>query len=147
MIYVPLALTFFGILTFVFIVYHSKKTAPIVRVLDIEKFNEKFVAGNKALVNGNVEGLKDGINFFIDSLNFSGEFLSPMQKAIRELYCALSHHDRADTKGPWNRDLSGYGVMSWKSDLYDRDEALRRAWPHINAINQELVSRGYGWKY
>lgn len=115
--------------------------------LNLEAFNEKFVSGNKALSQGNADGLKTGISLLIDSLAFAGPYASDMKCAIEALYCALSHHDRADTKGPWNRDLSGYGVMCWKNDLYDRDSALRQAWPHIESINRQLKSKGLGWKY
>jgi hypothetical protein len=114
--------------------------------LNIQDFNEKFVAGNKALAAGNTEGLNKGISLFIESLSVAGPFAARMKSAIEALYCALSHHDRADTKGPWNRDLSGYGVMSWKNDLYDRDEALQRAWPYINSVNEELKKEGLGWR-
>jgi len=41
--------------------------------------------------------------------------------------------------------LSGYGLWSWKNDLYDRDTALREAWPHIEAINESLKAKGLGW--
>lgn len=114
--------------------------------LNVQVFNEKFVAGNNALTAGNTEGLKVGIGLFIESLSVAGPFAGRMKSAIEALYCALSHHDRADTKGPWNRDLSGYGVMSWKNDLYDRDEALQRAWPNIDSVNRELAVSGLGWR-
>ena len=115
--------------------------------LNITEFNEKFVSGNKALAAGNTEGLKTGIGLFIESLSVSGNFGPEMKKAIEFLYRALSHHDRADTKGPWNRDLSGYGLFSWKNDLWSRDTALRNAWPHIDKVNRELKSKGLGWNY
>lgn len=115
--------------------------------LNVQVFNEKFVAANKALTAGNAEGLKTGISLFIESLSVAGPFAGRIKCAIEELYCALSHHDRADTKGPWNRDLSGYGVMSRKNDLFDRDEALHRAWPHIDSVNRELMVDGLGWRY
>lgn len=115
--------------------------------LDLPAFNLKFIAANKALTGGNTDALKAGIGLLIESLVDAGEFAPRIVSAIRELHCALSHHDRADTKGPWNRDLSGYGLFSWKNDLYDRDDALRRAWPHINSINEELKTRGLGWHF
>ncbi len=115
--------------------------------LDLETFNQKFVAGNKALTLGNTDGLKTGIALFIDGLDCAGEFAAELIPAIQALHSALSHHDRADTKGPWNRDLSGYGLFSWKNDLYDRDTALRSAWPHIDAINKKLKLKGLGWDY
>jgi len=119
----------------------------VVPPSDVTKFNQKFVDGNNALSLGTTSGLRDGLSIFIESLDDAGEFRSRMISAICELRCALSHHDRANTKGPWNRDLSGYGVMSWKNDLYDRDQALRRAWPHIESINTELKSQGLGCLY
>lgn len=115
--------------------------------LNLAAFNEKFVAANKTLAHGNTEALKGGIVFLIESLDYAGEFTEGVMHAIRELRCALRHHDRADTKGPWNRDLSGYGVLSWKNDLYDRDAALARAWPHLESINNELKARGLGWNF
>jgi len=114
---------------------------------DVQSFNQKFVEANKALATGNTEGLKAGIGFLIESLSVSGLFASETKKAIEALYGALSHHDRADKKGPWNRDLSGYGLSSWKNDLYDRDDALRQAWPHIESINNKLKEEGLGWDY
>ena len=113
----------------------------------LERFNDLFVRANKALARGNTEGLKDGIGLLIEALPSAGEFRREVAAGISELRCALSHHDRADTKGPWNRDLSGYGVMSWKNDLYDRDVALRRAWEHLGPVNDQLRSRGLGWNY
>ena len=112
---------------------------------NLTQFNEKFVAGNEALAQGDSEGLKTGIKLFIESLSVSGPHNVPLRKAIRHLYSALSFHDRADTKGPWNRDLSGYGILSWKADLCDRDKALEQAWPYIYSINQDLKSELLGW--
>jgi len=115
--------------------------------LDLTRFNRKFVEGNQALALGNTDGLKTGLTLLIESLEFAGPFAKRLVPAIKSLRCALSHHDRADTKGPWNRDLSGYGLFSWKNDLYDRDTALREAWPNIESINRELKSQGLGWSY
>ena len=115
--------------------------------LDPGSFNKAFVAANTALTRGDAEALKTGLSLLIDSLAVSGGFTTRVIDAISELRCALSHHDRADTKGPWNRDLSGYGVVSWKNDLYDRDDALRRAWKPISSINNELRAQGLGWQY
>ena len=115
--------------------------------LNLHAFNLKFIAANKALTGGNTDALKAGISLLIESLDEAGEFAPHVVSAIQELHCALSHHDRADIKGPWNRDLSEYGVSSWKKDLYDRDDALRRAWPHIETINNALKSNGLGWHY
>ena len=114
--------------------------------LQLQPFNEKFVSANQELAKGNTEGLKAGIGLLIESLKFSGSHSGNIRGALRELYCALSHHDRADTKGPWNRDLSGYGLLSWKNDLWDRDHALMRAWPHIEVVNGRLKDQGLGWK-
>jgi len=119
----------------------------VPKPLDLAAFNDKFVAANNTLARGNTEALKEGIRLLIESLDYAGEFTSGVVNSIRELRCALSHHDRADTKGPWNRDLSGYGVIAWKNDLYDRNMALARAWPHIESINNELKARGFGWRY
>lgn len=113
--------------------------------LNLAEFNEKFVAGNNALARGDSDGLKTGIKLFIESIPVAGLNSRPLRKAIRHLYTALSFHDRADTKGPWNRDLSGYGIVCWKTDLCDRDEALKHAWPYIESINNDLKSRGLGW--
>lgn len=115
--------------------------------LDLQEFNRRFVAANEALRKGNTDGLKEGICLLMDALEVSGDYTTDVIPALRFLRCALSHHDRADTKGPWNRDLSGYGLFSWKNDLYDRDEALRRAWPHIKKINESLREEGLGWNY
>ncbi len=115
--------------------------------LDIDKFNEKFVAANQALTGGNTEALKSGIGLFIDALPVAGHFTPRLVMVIQILRCALTKHDRADTKGPWNRDLSGYGLFAWKNDLYDRDAALGKSWEHISSINNELKSMGLGWKY
>lgn len=115
--------------------------------LDLIRFNEKFVEGNQALALGNTDGLKTGLTRLIEALEFAGPFTKRLVPAIKSLRCALSHHDRADTKGPWNWDLSGYGLLSWTKDLYDRDTALREAWPHIESINRELKSKGLGWSY
>ena len=90
-------------------------------------------------------GLKEGIALFMDAVSFSGPYTKDLVSALRYLRCALSKHDRVDTKGPWNRDLSGYGVWSWKNDLWDRDTALKKAWPHIQTINNKLVEEGLGW--
>jgi hypothetical protein len=120
---------------------------PVNFAFDREEFNVLFVAGNQELATGTTSGLEVGLRLFIKSLAVAGPFGPRMREAISELRCALSHHDRADTKGPWNRDLSGYGVLSWKADLYERDEALQRAWPHIESINEELKSSGLGWRY
>jgi len=114
---------------------------------NLPAFSLRFIAANKALTGGNTDSLKAGISLLIESLDDAGEFAPRIVSAVRELHCALSHHDRADTKGPWNRDLSGYGLFSWKNDLYDRDDALRRAWPHIQSINEELKLKGLGWHY
>jgi len=125
------------------------RTTPVIHggPLDMKAFNEKFVAANQALRGGDSNALKAGIGLFIEALSVAGPFAPRLADAIQELYCGLSHHDRADTKGPWNRDLSGYGVMSWKNDLYTRDVALGRAWTHISSINKELKAQGLGWSY
>lgn len=115
--------------------------------LNLQDFNRLFVEANQALTKGNTEGLKAGLGLFIEALAVAGDYAEELVPAIVSLRCALSHHDRADTKGPWNWDLSGYGVFSWKNDLYDRDEALQKAWPHIEVINNGLRSRGLGWIY
>jgi hypothetical protein len=109
------------------------------------KFSEKFVAANEALARGDSDGLKAGIKLLIEGLSVAGPHSLPLRKAIRHLYSALSFHDRADSRGPWNWDLSGYGILSWKADLCDRNEALRQAWPYIEAINKHLQSTGLGW--
>lgn len=113
--------------------------------LNLELFNERFISANRALSEGNTDGLKNGIGLMIDSLEVAGEFARDVIPALRFLRCALSRHDRADTKGPWNRDLSGYGLYSWRNDLYDRDSALQKAWPHIKAVNDALREQGLGW--
>ena len=115
--------------------------------LDLSEFNRLFVSANKELAKGNTEGLKNGIGLLIQALEVAGDYAQELCPAIRDLRCALSHHDRADTKGPWNRDLSGYGLWAWKNDLWDRESALQQAWPHIEAINKDLVSKGLGWNY
>lgn len=115
--------------------------------LDLQIYNERFIAANKELAKGNTDGLKAGIGLLIQCLEVAGDYAQELAPAIGHLYCALSYHDRADTKGPWNRDLSGYGIHSWRNDLYDRDTALRNAWTHIEAINDSLKSQGLGWNY
>ncbi len=115
--------------------------------IDLPEFNAKFIAANQALAKGNTEGLKDGIGLLIDSLSVAGDFADRIGTAIQHLYCALSHHDRADTKGPWNRDLSGYGLFSWSNDIWDRNDALLRAWSFISSVNDELKIHDLGWKY
>jgi hypothetical protein len=115
--------------------------------LDLKLFNERFVSANQALSEGTTDGLKKGISLMVDSLEVAGEFARDVIPALRYLRCALSHHDRADTKGPWNRDLSGYGLYSWWNDQYDRDKALRLAWPHILSVNRSLNEQGLGWSY
>ncbi len=89
----------------------------ISKPLNLEAFNRKFVEANMALSRGNTVALKEGITFLIDSLDVAGEYTPDVIAALSELRCALSHHDKADKKGPWNRDFSGYGVSSWKNDL------------------------------
>lgn len=113
---------------------------------DIDRFNRLFVAANESLTKGNTDGLKEGIAYLIEALEVSGGYKRSLATAISYLVRALSHHDRADTKGPWNRDLSGYGVISWKNDLWDRDRALRASWDSIVQINNDLKSKGLGWK-
>jgi len=125
-----------------FIPYKTKVTGG---PLDLSQFNSLFVRANQALVKGNSEGLKEGIDLLGRSLEVAGDYAAPIVSALQELRCALPHHDRADTKGPWNRDLSGYGVIAWKNDLYDRDEALVRAWPFIAEVNSDLRSQLLGW--
>lgn len=115
--------------------------------LDLPILNEKFVAANKALAKGNTDGLRAGIAFLIDCLPVSGDYAVDLGPAIQFLYGALEHHERADTKGPWNRDLSGYGLFSWRNDLYDREIALQNAWPHIEKINNALRAKSLGWHY
>lgn len=115
--------------------------------LNIAVFNDKFVAANQELAKGDTNGLHAGLSLLIESLEVSGDYVQSLVPAIEHLYSALSHHDRADTKGPWNRDLSGYGVISWSNDLYDRDSALQKAWPYIQKINDDLKSRSLGWHY
>jgi hypothetical protein len=114
---------------------------------NIVEFNKLFVAANKELARGNTEGLKAGISLFVGALSHAGKYLEDQKKAIGYLYGALSRHERANTKGPFNQDLSGYGVFCWKEDLYERDEALRLAWPYIERINNELKAAGMGWYY
>ena len=114
---------------------------------ELVAFNEKFVAANKALTGGTGEALRSGIALFIESLDYAGEYKTSISRAIEKLCGALSKHDRADTKGPWNRDLSGYGILSWKADLYGRDVALRLAWDDISRVNESLKSKGLGWHY
>ena len=107
-----------------------------VGTYDIDTFNDKFVLANKALTAGNSDALRTGIDLFVESLEYSGEYRHYIASAINKLAGALSYHDRADTKGPWNRDLSGYGIMSWKFDLYSRNEALQMAWSDISHVNE-----------
>lgn len=109
--------------------------------LDVDAFRRKFEEANAALAKGNTEGLKEGIGLLIESLAVAGEFAEQIGPALQALYCALSHHDRADTKGPWNRDLSGYGLYSWQNDLDDRDAALQTAWFYIKPVYDELARR------
>jgi hypothetical protein len=110
-------------------------------------FNETFIKANKALRQGNTAGLKTGIALFISSLPVAGTHQEDIADTIRALYCALNCHERADKKGPWNRDLSGYGMIQWKDDLWSRDDALRAAWPHVKTINDSLIAAGLGWQY
>jgi len=114
---------------------------------DIIKFSSLFVKANMALTRGNTEALKQGITLFIKSLDYAGKYEGDIAKAIGILRRALSRHDRADRKGPWNRDLSGYGVMAWRGDLYERDVALGNAWKYIEAVNDDLLNQGLGWKF
>ncbi len=139
-VFMLIALAFY--LANAFISYKTKVTGG---PLDISQFNPLFVWANQALAKGNNEGLKKGIDLLGQSLAVAGDYAGPIVSALRELRCALPHHDRADTKGPWNRDLSGYGVIAWKNDLYDRDEALARAWPFIAEVNDDLRAQGLGW--
>jgi len=134
----------FGLLAIIGV---SKATVFRGGPLNLSVFNERFIAANNELMLGTTEGLKEGIRHLVESLEVAGDFASDVIKALQYLRCALSHHDRADTKGPWNRDLSGYGLMSWKNDLYDRDTALRQAWPHIAAVNDRLKKLGFGWNF
>lgn len=109
--------------------------------LDVDAFRRKFEEANAALAKGDTEGLKEGIGLLIESLAVAGEFAEKIIPALQALYCALSHHDRADKKGPWNRDLSGYGLYSWQNDLDDRDAALLVAWFYIKPVYDELAHR------
>jgi len=111
--------------------------------MDLEVFNEKFVEANIAMSSGNLEGLKKGISLLVDSLSVAGLYVQDIRSAIDFLSIALSCHERAQ-KGPWN---IGYGVIAWKNDLWERDEALKEAWTHIKAVNDKLVEKGLGWNY
>lgn len=130
---------------FVVNLFRRPKEGP----LDIKKFNEKFVEGNEALALGTTEGLKTGLSCFMEALEVAGPITELLVPAIKSLRCALSHHERADTNGPWNRGLSGYGLNSWWNDHQDRDTALRKAWPMIAAINRVLkkIDPAFGWDY
>ncbi len=122
----------------------KKITTYVGGPLNRVTFNHFFVSANQTLKGGDTQALRDGIANLIDALQYSGDYAQDLVPAIDYLRCALSYHDRADTHGPWNRDLSGYGVMSWKSDLLSRQAALEKAWPHILAIDQDLKKHGLG---
>ena len=123
-------------------------TAVVGGPFDIQKFNDLFVKANQVLADGDLKSLKSGIALLMESMDFAGDvYTKDLVPAIEYLRCALTRYERADTKGPWNRDLSGYGVLSWKNDLYDRDTALRAAWPHIKKINDDLKKQWLGWDF
>ncbi len=127
---------------------NSSKTKKYVGgPFDLHRFNALFTGANKTLMGGNVEALRFGINQLIDTLSCAGDFADDIIPAIHYLRGGLDKYERADTRGPWNRDLSGYGLSSWQNDLYGRDEALRLAWPHIEKINNQLKTQGLGFKY
>lgn len=131
----------------------ENRTSITVSPLDLDAFNTAFVEANRALAqghsNGNAasEALKRGISLLGESLLVSGKHAKAIASAINCLSCALSKHDRANTKGPWNWDLKGYGLLSWKTDIWDRDYALQRAWEHIAPVNDELRRQGLGWDF
>lgn len=113
--------------------------------LDIVVFNEKFVAANREMAKKNTDGLRMAIALLIESLQVSGDYAQHLRPAIEHLNSALFYHNRATVKGPWNRDHSGYGVVSWYADQHDRNDALVNAWPYIEKINDDLKSQGLGW--
>lgn len=133
--------------TIYFVLNHVRSKTQPSKHTNLPRFNELFVQANNVLMGGNTESLKSGLGHLIEALKVSGPYSRDLKKAISHLYAALDHHDRADTKGPWNWDLSGYGLNSWRNDLIDSDTALQRAWPHIEKINTSLLEQGLGWRH
>ena len=107
-------------------------------------FNENFVAAYRALNTNTSGGLRRGLELLIESLSISGPYAPRLKLAIEALYCALSQNERADKDAHWNRDFSGYGKMSWRSNFCGLDEALSEAWTHIDSINRELLRKNFG---